>query len=49
MVDKLRNLFPSVHIIMNTHYKLDNKLMKKFRYKNQVVFYTFIAKPYGRK
>jgi hypothetical protein len=49
MVNKLRNLLLSVHIIVNTHYELGNKLMKKFRYKNQVVFYTFIVKLYGRK
>jgi hypothetical protein len=49
MVDELRNLLPGTHIIMNIYYKLDNKLIKRFGYEKQVVFYTFVAKPHGRK
>jgi hypothetical protein len=38
-----------VHIIADIHYELGNKLMKRFGHEKEVVFYTSIAKPHGRK
>jgi hypothetical protein len=49
MADELRNLLPSVHIIADIHYELGNKLMKRFGYEKQVVFYTLITKLYRQK
>jgi hypothetical protein len=49
MADELRNLLLSVHIIVDIHYELGNKLMKRFEHEKQVVFYTPVAKPRGRK
>jgi hypothetical protein len=49
MVDELKNLFLGTHIIVDTYCELGNKLMKRFKHEKQVVFYTFIAKPYGQK
>jgi hypothetical protein len=49
MANNLKTLFLRVYIIVNTHYKLGNKLMKWFEHEKEVVFYTSIAKPHGRK
>jgi hypothetical protein len=49
MIDELGNLLLGAHIIVDIHYELGNKLMKRFRHEKQVVFYTFIVKPCGRK
>jgi hypothetical protein len=49
MADELGNLLPGAHIIADTHYELGNKLMKRFGHEKQVVFYTPVAKPHGRK
>jgi hypothetical protein len=38
-----------IHIITNIYYELGNKLMKRFKYEKQIVFYTFITKSYRRK
>jgi hypothetical protein len=44
MANELKNLFLDAHINVNTHYELGNKLMKRFGYEKQVVFYTFVTK-----
>jgi hypothetical protein len=49
IVNELRNLLPSTHIIVDTYYELGNKLMKRFGHEKQVVFYTSIVKPFWRK
>jgi hypothetical protein len=49
MANELENFLLGAHIIVDIHYELDNKLMKRFRHEKQVVFYTLIAKPHGRK
>jgi 23S rRNA G2445 N2-methylase RlmL len=49
MIDNLRTLFSRAHIIADIYYELGNKLIKQFRHEKKVVFYTSIAKPYGRK
>jgi hypothetical protein len=49
IVDELRNLLPSAHIIADIHYELGNKLMKRFGHEKQVVFYTPVAKLHGLK
>jgi hypothetical protein len=49
MVDELRNFLSGAHIIADIHYELGNKLIKRFEHEKQVVFYTFVAKPRGRK
>jgi hypothetical protein len=49
MADDLGTLFLGAHIIADTHYELGNKLMKRFGHEKEVVFYTSIAKPRGRK
>jgi hypothetical protein len=49
MADDLRTLFLGAHIIADTHYELGNKLMKRFGHEKEVVFYTPIVKPRGRK
>jgi hypothetical protein len=49
MVDELRNLLSSAHIIANIHYELSNKLIKRFGHEKQVVFYTPVTKPCRRK
>jgi hypothetical protein len=49
IANELGNLLPGAHIIANTHYELNNKLMKRFRHKKQVVFYIPVTKPYRQK
>jgi hypothetical protein len=49
MANNLRTLFLGAHIIVDTHYELGNKLMKWFEHEKEVVFYTSITKPHGRK
>jgi hypothetical protein len=49
IVDELGNLLPGAHIIVDTHYELGNKLMKRFGHEKQVVFYTSIAKSRRQK
>jgi hypothetical protein len=49
MANNLKTLFLRVYIIVNTHYKLGNKLMKWFEHEKEVVFYTSIAKPHEKK
>jgi hypothetical protein len=44
MADELKNHLLNTHIIANTHYELDNKLIKRFEHEKQVVFYTFVTK-----
>jgi hypothetical protein len=49
MIDKLKNLLLNVNIVTNTHYELGNKLMKRFKQKKQIVFYTFVTKSHRQK
>jgi HJR/Mrr/RecB family endonuclease len=38
-----------VHIITNTYYETANYILKQLRAKPNVIFYTLIIKPKGRK
>jgi hypothetical protein len=49
IADDMRTFFLGAYIIVNTHYELGNKLMKWFGHEKEVVFYTPIVKPSGRK
>jgi hypothetical protein len=49
IINELENLLPGAHIIVDKHYELGNKLIKRFGHEKQVVFYTPITKPYGQK
>jgi hypothetical protein len=47
--DELGNLLPGAHIIIDIHYELGNKLIKRFGHEKQVVFYTFVTKLVGER
>jgi hypothetical protein len=49
MKEELVHHFSGAHIIADTHYEMANRIFKKIGKEKQIVFYTPIAKPRGRK